>query len=166
MVYVDLVFCADCFHNNPGGGGFMSATQKLLTAAGILSLAVAVFQAAVSFSPSMSVYLGAPAEIAASPVLLIIVGLAAAVVFLVFGLYGLSGAGLLRRLPLLRLGLVVIGAIYALRGLLIVLVALVKAGIVTGYTLPGHSVTTSLIPLVIGFLYLAGTIGEWKSLAK
>ena len=39
-------------------------------------------------------------------------------VFVVWGLYAFSGAGALRRLPLLRTGLIVIAALYTLRGLM------------------------------------------------
>lgn len=37
-----------------------------------------------------------------------------------FGVYALSGAGVVRPLPLVKLGLVMIGSIYALRGLVVI----------------------------------------------
>ena len=144
----------------------MNASLKTLAAAGLISLVVAVFQAVISFSPSLSIYFGAPEEIAASPGLLLALGLAAAVIFVIFGLYGLSGAGLIRRLPWLKAGLVVTGAIYTLRGLAIIPVALIKLGILNaGAPMPGPAVASSLIPLVIGVLYLAGTAGAWRRLS-
>ncbi len=40
-----------------------------------------------------------------------------ALVFVIFGLYGISGAGAIRRLPFQRLVLLGIGLIFALRGI-------------------------------------------------
>jgi hypothetical protein len=86
---------------------------------------------------------------------------AMAAVFSLFAVYALSGAGSLRRLPLLRTGLITIGAIYSLRGLeLIIDVPLV-------IRLPGRYMqflVFSLVSLCIGILYLAGTIANWSSI--
>lgn len=40
-----------------------------------------------------------------------------ALIFVIFGLYALSGARVIRRLPLLRLGLLLIGLLYPLVGI-------------------------------------------------
>jgi len=97
----------------------------LLVAAGC-SAAVAVLHLAIlAMGPPWYRWFGAPAlarqiesGAALGPTVLT---LAVAAVFMVWTIYGLSGAGVIRRLPLLRVGLYVIAAIYVLRGLQVVL---------------------------------------------
>jgi hypothetical protein len=76
------------------------------------------------------------------------------VVFIVFGLYALAGAGVIGRLPFLRAGLVMIGSVYTLRGLEIVfdVMRLIRNA---GY--PARQTLFSSVSLAIGLLYLAGT---------
>jgi hypothetical protein len=144
----------------------MKTMQKFSAAAGGLSLAVALFQAAISFSPVVSIYFGAPDEIASDPALLLASGLTAAVIFAVFGLYGLSGAGLIRRMPLLRAGLLAAGIIFFLRGLAVIPVILVQTGLMAvEKPLPAPALISSIVPLAIGLLYLAGTFGGWRDLS-
>lgn len=83
------------------------------------------------------------------------------VIFSVFGLYALSGARKIRRLPLLLTGLIAIGSLYALRGLAVFpeLVYLAR-----GAELPSRYAVFSLVALVIGIAYLIGTAGEWRLL--
>ncbi|MCD7968904.1 MAG: hypothetical protein LUF87_00925 [Alistipes sp.] len=70
-----------------------------------------------------------------------------AVIFAVFGLYALVAAGALRlKLPLLRLGIYGIGAIYTLRGI---------SGLIMDHS-DILQVLFSLTALWIGILYLAG----------
>ncbi len=90
-----------------------------------------------------------------------------ALIFAIWGLYGLSGAGLLRRLPLLRLALLVIGAIYTLRGLLLIPLLLASLGLLASPEpiLP-QALLASLVSLLIGCLYLAGTFTAWRDLKK
>jgi hypothetical protein len=140
--------------------------QKLLTLAGAVSLLVAVFQAVISFFPALSLYYGAPEWIVADWRLLLAVGLAAAVVFAVFGLYGLSGAGIIRRLPWLRTGLTAVGLIYTLRGLAVIPVVLIRLGVVqVSAPLDEPALISAIIPLVIGLLYLGGVKLGWRDLA-
>lgn len=77
----------------------------------------------------------------------------------VWSLYALSGAGILPRLPLLRVGLCVITAIYLIRG--------AAFPLLMPY-FPGNSAafwaTTSAICLVIGILYLLGLRRAWTRL--
>jgi hypothetical protein len=76
-----------------------------------------------------------------------------------WSLYALSGAHVILRLPLLRLGLVVISLIYLLRG--IAFVAIMPL-------FPENSLTfwlvSSGICLFIGMLYSIGTFQSWSSL--
>lgn len=92
-----------------------------------------------------------------------IITLFLAAIFAVCGLYGLSGAGLLPRLPLLRLGLIVIGSVFTLRGL--ALVKEIPKVVSHSASLPGRELVFSSISLVIGLLYLAGLILRWRDLA-
>ncbi|MEO1044223.1 MAG: hypothetical protein AAFX04_02150 [Pseudomonadota bacterium] len=76
-------------------------------------------------------------------------------VLTVWGLYALSGAGMIRRLPLLRLGLLAITGIYLLRGLL-----LVPAILYVPYPEGAFDYWSSAIVLVYGLVH---AIGIWKS---
>jgi hypothetical protein len=137
----------------------MTSSKKTLSFAAYLSFAVAIFQAGISFSPSLSQYFGAPEQLVANRLLLILAGLFMAVVFVIFGLYALSGAGSIRRLPLLRGGLLVIGGIYSLRGLILIPQWLIFMRIFSSYEIIGiQSLVSSLVALFIGLVYLFGTL--------
>lgn len=74
--------------------------------------------------------------------------------FIGFGLYALSGAGIIHPLPLATLVLVFIGCIYTFRGLTVVfdIIRLIRGA---GY--PFRQTVFSAIALAIGLLYLIGT---------
>lgn len=80
--------------------------------------------------------------------------------FVLCGLYPLSAAGWLPRLPFLRLGLVCIAAVYTLRGL--VLVAQLAHGGPAGP--PTRELVFSAVSLSIGFVYIAAIAGVWSRL--
>ena len=77
-----------------------------------------------------------------------------------WSLYGLSGAKVLFRLPLLKLGLVVISLIYLVRG--VAFVAIMQM-------FPENSLTfwlvSSGICLTMGILYSVGTYQSWAKLS-
>lgn len=77
----------------------------------------------------------------------------------IWAAYAFSGAGLLPRLPLLRTGLVVISAIYLLRGL-----ALIPALVINGANVMPFILWSSLIVLVYGVAYAVGTWVAWPRL--
>lgn len=79
-----------------------------------------------------------------------------AVVFFVFGLYGLSAYGKIQRLPWLKFGIFTISAIYILRGL----AELVLDGINGTNSL--SETLYSLMALIIGLLFLIGGLEKWK----
>jgi hypothetical protein len=89
-----------------------------------------------------------------------LITLAIGAVLLVWAAYAFSGAGSLPRLPLLRTGLVVITAIYLLRGLLFMPLHLWR---------PQHSdgfaIWSSLIVFFYGVVYAVGTFKAWRHLA-
>jgi hypothetical protein len=74
--------------------------------------------------------------------------------------YAFSGAGLIGRLPLLRLGLIVISAVYLLRGAVLFVPSALRR--------PDLSMTfliwSSLIVLVFGLVHAIGTWRAWQTL--
>lgn len=144
-----------------------SCPKRLLFFAGCLSMAVAVFQAVISFSPAWSLYFGAPAEIVSNRWLLLVSGLIAAIILGIWGLYGFSGAGFLQRLFLLRLGLVSISVLYILRGVFVLPQLLAYWGFFRsslGCTL--QDIISSSISLTIGLIFAIGTLGTWRDLSS
>jgi hypothetical protein len=83
-----------------------------------------------------------------------VVTLALALIFAGFAVYALAGAGVLRRPPLLRVGLVLIGGVYVLRGLIVVLDLL---RLIHGAGYPFRQTVFSAVALITGLLYLVGT---------
>ncbi|WP_301003532.1 hypothetical protein [Arsukibacterium sp.] len=80
-------------------------------------------------------------------------------VLLIWALFTLSGAGVIRRLPLLRTALCVVSVIFLLRGLGFVIIMPL---------FPGNSLTfwllSSAICLTIGVLYAIGIAQSWRQL--
>ena len=85
-----------------------------------------------------------------------IVTLGISIVLAIWAAYAFSGAGLIRRLPLLRTGLATISAIYLARGLLLLPVLAFNPEIVTPF-----DVWSSLIVLGYGIAYAVGTWQIW-----
>lgn len=139
--------------------------RKLLTAGAVLWFGFAVFQLAISIVPAWSAAFGA-AALAANPRLLLVAGSVTALLFAIGGLYGLSGAGRIRRLPLLRLGLLFSGALFTLRGSQVVLELLMVLGVLPAPgPVPLAYPLSSLWFLAMGLLYLAGLAVGWKALS-
>ena len=89
-----------------------------------------------------------------------LVTLGIAAVLALWSAYAFAGAGLIRRLPLMRTALVAIAAIYLLRGL-----ALLPAVAVNGTAVDAFTLWSSLIVLVYGLTYAVGTYRVWTALA-
>ncbi len=143
----------------------MTVSRRMLLAAGLLSFAVAVFQVVILFSPAWCLYFGAPESVTRDLPRLYFTGGVAAVCFALFGMYALSGVRVVRRLPLLRSGLVLISAIYTVRGLLFIPVILITRGIISiPDPLPPTALAGSLVSLGIGLVFLLGTAGCWRDL--
>ena len=70
-----------------------------------------------------------------------------------------QGRALLPRLPLLRTGLVAIAAIYLLRGLVIVPMAVLRPELISPFW-----IWSSLIVLAYGTCYAVGTWSAWSKL--
>jgi hypothetical protein len=85
---------------------------------------------------------------------------AVAFVFLVFGVYGLAGAGVLE-LPATRVLVAAIGCVYTLRGALIVPETLM----VRFLDRPPRSLIFAAVSLAIGVIHLVGVGRRWRLLA-
>jgi hypothetical protein len=83
-------------------------------------------------------------------------------IFAIWGFYGLSGAGVIRRLPLLKIALILIGAVYTLRGFAIFQQLFQVA--TSSVEVAPRQIVFSLVSLVIGLAYLIGIVTSWKSL--
>jgi hypothetical protein len=80
-------------------------------------------------------------------------------VLLVWAAYALSAAGVLPSLPLLRVGIVVITAVYLIRGLVLVPVLIVAPGKATPFV-----IWSSLSCLGYGAVHLVGVVQKWSQL--
>ncbi len=144
----------------------MRMGNQWLKLGGIFSFAVALLHVIIIFvGASAYRYFGAGEDMAtatesgsAFPALLTFVLVA---VFAIWGLYGLSGAGVIWRLPLLKIALLLIGAVYTLRGVA-VFQQLFQIAASSAEVAP-REIVFSLVSLVIGLAYLIGTISNWKS---
>lgn len=92
-----------------------------------------------------------------------LITIAVALIFAVWAAYALAGANVIRRLPLIRTALVIIGVIYALRG---IAVFPMLAAFMQGTAVPLRYVAFSAVSLVAGVFYLGGTAGEWRLLRR
>jgi hypothetical protein len=147
---------------------FTACRSRILLVAGYAGLALALFQGVVSLSPEWSLYWGATPELVARPTQLLVAGEIFAAIFAAFGLYGLSGAGVIGRLPLLRTGLVFVGCVFVLRGLFFfpqTAASLGIRGFGREWRMPLHMVGASAVSLAFGVAYLAGTIRSWGALS-
>lgn len=141
--------------------------KTLLSIGGVCSTLVGLLHIVIIFygAPAYR-YFGAGEEMATmsenGSLLPALVTLIIAFVFLIWGLYAFSGVGLIKRLPLLRLGLVIIGVIYTLRGVLIVYQ--IYEMVVLNRSLVISELVSSFVSLFIGMLYLIGIRIGWQML--
>ncbi len=136
---------------------------------GIFSIAIAILHIAIVFGGAPAYrYFGAGEEMAqmasSGSVLPALVTSFIAVIFSVWGLYAFSGARVIRRLPLLQIGLVVIASIFTLRG--IGVIPQVAWMINSPQLIPPQDVIFSLGSLLVGIVYSVGTISTWKLLKE
>ena len=135
----------------------MTALNKSLLFGGILSLIAALLHISIIFGgPDWYRFFGAGEEMAIMaengswyPPL---VTSGIALVLFIWALYAFSGAGIIRKLPLLRTGLVIISGIYLLRGL-----AIIPAYFLMPEVIDSFLVWSSLICLLYGISYAIGT---------
>ena len=128
-----------------------------------LSFFMAICQTVISLSPTAAAYFQAPPSLLENRLQLILIGEGATPVLVIFGLYALSGAGTIRHLPLLRLGLTGISSLFLLRGLFFILSLLTLLGILKGEILV-QGVVSDLVFLAAGITYALGTLLNWREM--
>jgi hypothetical protein len=139
-------------------------TNKWLIVGGTLSGVAAILHVAVTAGgPSWYRFFGAGEGMAQAaeqgssmPAL---VTLAIAAILMVWALYAFSGAGLMRRLPLLRTALILISAVYLLRAFALLPLVLLRPELVDIF-----AVVSSLVVLAYGLAYSVGTWTAWSAL--
>ena len=82
-------------------------------------------------------------------------------IFSVWGLYALSGGGILPQLPWPRAVLLLISFIFMARGAIVILDIL---RLILGADYPIRQTVFSLVALMIGLVLLAGTITQWQAI--
>ena len=144
----------------------MTRSPRWLLGAAVLSFGIALLHLAIIFAgPDAYAYFGAPdlgaSEAAGNRTPDLLTALLV-VLFTLFGCYALSGAGRIRRLPLLTFALLAIGAIFTLRGLAVVVET---PQIVRGSaTFPTRYAVFSLVALITGVCFLMGVIADFRAL--
>jgi hypothetical protein len=144
----------------------MNGGRRWLIGGGILStLASALHIAVIAGGPAWYRFFGAGEGIARAAergsIMPVVITLGIASLLALWAAYAFSGAGLIRRLPLLRIALVAITAIYLARGLLIVPVVLFVP-----YPEGAFDYWSSIIVLIYGIMHLLGTWKAWPALSK
>lgn len=144
----------------------MKAPKTVLVLAAALAFSMSLAQAALGFVPEWSAAFGAPEALLSNRPLLLASALIVAAILAILGLYGLSGAGVIRRLPLLRLGLLGIGLGFTLYGINLIPQLLALAGVLPAPS-PIHlrNVVLFSVLLLSGLLYLSGLALGWKDLS-
>lgn len=139
--------------------------NKLLVFSGVLSLIASLIHVGIVIGgPPWYRFFGAGEEMATlaqegSPYpMLITLGIAA--LLFIWACYAFSGAGLIRRLPFTRLALILISAIFLVRGAGPFLAVFFSADILDQFM-----VWSSLIVLIYGASYAFGTYQEWENLS-
>jgi hypothetical protein len=137
-----------------------ATTNRLLSAGGYFSLAFAVFQLSGIWWPASAIrYLGGPAKLSVErPLAYAGLCVAVAAIAAVFGAYALSGAGKIRRLPLLRTILIAGTLIYLLRGLLVI----PQTPVVLKHPEAVLYLAFSVISLCVGVVHAAGVVNLYR----
>jgi hypothetical protein len=142
------------------------ANPYLLAGAALSAIAALLHLCCIFFGPSWYRFFGAGERMAqlsaAGSIVPTLITAGIAAVLVLWSLYALSGAGVILRLPLIRLALCIIAGIYVLRGL---------AGLALAVVAPGERGVafwcwSSVICLSIGALYLVGTRQVWSQLSR
>jgi hypothetical protein len=136
----------------------MGKLNKFLLAGGIISALISIFHVILALKPQLYQFvapdenstLSQMAEQGSAVTTLVSIALVA--IFAIWAMIAFSGAGLIRRLPLLNTGLLIIAAIYLLRGLFLPS----EISMVQNQGYPVRLVLFSALSLFTGLLYLVG----------
>ncbi len=141
-------------------------SKRLLIFAGIICFILSIFQISIGFSPSLSLYFGAPESLVKNTNALILTSIIIGAILALFGLYAFSGAGKFVRLPWLKQILLGIGVIFLLRGILLIPELLVVFNVIeSSIPVAQRFIYFSIGALIIGFIFIKGTVDEWKALS-
>lgn len=148
----------------------MNGSYQLKVAAAFSFIAAALHIAIIFGGPDWYRFFGAGEEMAqlaeSGSIQPTIITLLIAVVLSTWALYGLSGAGIIFRLPLLKIALSVITFIYLLRGI----AGLFLLFISDHPAITQNSVTfwlvSSIISCIFGIFYFLGTKNSWQQLTN
>ena len=138
----------------------MDNGRALLVVGGIVSGLIALLHVVLAIRPGLFRYIGPGGGSALTEKAIqgssgiVVATIALALMFAVWALYGLSGAGIIGKLPLLRTALIGISVIYLLRAMFIV--PETRMVLSEGYS--PRFLVFSGIALVAGLLYLVGTL--------
>ncbi|MBU1346949.1 MAG: hypothetical protein KKA16_08345 [Alphaproteobacteria bacterium] len=139
--------------------------NPILLAGGVLSAGASLLHLAViAGGPAWYRFFGAGeglarmAEQGSVTPTLITIGIA--LVLAVWAAYAFAGAGVIPRLPLMRTALILISAVYLLRGLV-----LVPAFVMNGGAFEPFVLWSSVIVLIFGLAYAIGTWIAWPTLS-
>jgi hypothetical protein len=138
--------------------------SKWLILGGVLSVLAAILHLAViAGGPSWYRFVRAGEAMAqaaergsSTPAL---ITLAIAAILMVWALYAFSGAGIIRRLPLLRTALILISAVYLLRAFAPLPMLILRPDLVDTF-----AIVSSLVVLAYGGSYSIGTWLRWPAL--
>jgi hypothetical protein len=141
--------------------------KKLLIVSGIICFIIAILHIIIVFLGSDAyVYFGAGNEMARmdreGSIFPMLSTLFIASVFGLFGFYGFSGAGVIRKLPLIKTMLLIISSLFFVRGLLF-FVQLFQIIFSQSYE-PVRFLFFSLLALITGIMFSIGTYLVWRKL--
>ena len=134
--------------------------KNFLAAGGIMSALISLLHFILALKPEFYRYITAGREselarMAESGSTATSIGtISLGILFAIWAIYAFSGAGLIRRLPLIRMVLVIIAFIYILRALFL----FTEINMVLDEGYPFRFVVFSAISLAAGALYLAGIL--------
>jgi hypothetical protein len=142
----------------------MSRNLPLTAAAACSSLVGVLHVVIIALGPKWYRYFGAPSMAAQIEhgvwLLPTVLTLGIAIIFFAWAAYALSGIGFIRRLPLLRTGLIAIGTVFVLRGLLLVPELV---GFIQGRLHALRFILFSAFSLFAGISYLLGAMRVWRA---
>ncbi|MBQ4857285.1 hypothetical protein [Pseudoalteromonas sp. MMG007] len=140
--------------------------NKTLYTAGILSFIASFLHVACIFGgPDWYRFLGAGEQMAQlaeqGSTYPTYVTLAISVIIAIWGLYALSGAGVILKLPLLKTALVLITAIYLVRGIAGLIIPFLTTSQIIHHNSIQFWIISSIICCIYGLFYLFGSVKMW-----
>ena len=92
-----------------------------------------------------------------------------ALILFTWSAYAFSGAGMIKRLPLLKVGLIVISSILLIRavfGIVFMFITINHPYLNELQARPTFMITTSLICLIFSLFFITGTYKQWLSISE